>query len=102
MSATFLADWQPADTEGAAPFEDAVDAGPPVHEVTAPVVGYFRPAAELKSGDRVEVGQSVGEVVALGISNEIGSPVEGVFDAYLVDGDAPVEFGQPVARMTGT
>ena len=88
-----------ASRSGGQPEQTRASAGPPVHVVTAPVVGYFRPNSSLSEGDDVEAGQTVGEVVALGISNEIGSPTDGVFDGFLADDGAPVEYGQGVARI---
>jgi biotin carboxyl carrier protein len=64
--------------------------------VSAPAVGYFRAAADLKVGDKVSEGDKVGEVVALGLANDVTATEPGEISEVLVaDGDA-VEYGQPL------
>lgn len=98
LSATFSPDWEAAAEAPAS--EAAGEEGPPTFLVVAPVVGYFRPSG-LAVGDEVSEGQPVGEVVALGISNEVGSPADGVFDGLLAEDGAAVEYGQGLARIVG-
>lgn len=95
VTATLSPDWEPTPVVSDEPSADDVAR---VAVVTAPVVGYFR-AATLAEGDEIEVGQSVGEVVALGISNEVPSTVSGVFERFLAEDESAVEFGQGLARI---
>lgn len=81
--------------------KSAEEADSQVQEVTAPVVGYYRaPKQGVSPGDRVEAGQIVGEVVALGLANDIVSRLGGtVAEVLAKDGD-PVEYGQPVLKVS--
>lgn len=66
--------------------------------VESPVVGYFRaldPAIE--AGDEVKAGEKVGEVLALGLANDVASPVDGRVEEVCVQDGEAVEFGQTVA-----
>ena len=68
--------------------------------LTAPVVGYYRqPASPLTVGSLVKPGQVVGEVVALGIANEIVAEVEGEVTEVLVEDGAALEYGQLLAKV---
>lgn len=72
-------------------------------EVGSPYVGYFR---EVKTptvaGQSVEAGQVVGEIVALGIANDVAVPADGeVVEVLVAAGDA-VEFGQPLFKVKKT
>lgn len=68
--------------------------------VTAPVVGYYKAAEPpLEVGKRVERGDIVGIVAALGLANEVESPVSGEVVQVLVEPDQPVEFGQSLALV---
>ena len=63
-------------------------------------VGIFRePAQPLKVGDEVQVGDVVGSVVALGISNDIVSSVQGRITEVNVFDSEPVEYGQVLAMV---
>lgn len=68
--------------------------------VTSGSVGYFRERGEpLVPGRTVEEGEALGEVVALGLANEVTSPKAGTVDSVLVaQGDA-VDFGRVIARI---
>lgn len=73
---------------------------PPPVEVTAPLVGYFRELPEpLASGARVKVGQVVGQIVALGLANDVVAKAAGEVIEVLVAAGEPVEYGQPIARL---
>lgn len=68
--------------------------------VLAPVVGYVRwlpeivtPNAELKAG------QTVGEVLALGIANEITTKSAGKIKTILAESGDPVEFAQALLEI---
>jgi biotin carboxyl carrier protein len=95
LAATLSPDWEPTYVE---PEAEQGEAAAKVVVASAPVVGYFR-AADLKEGDLVEVGQSLGEVVALGISNEVASPAAGHFESFLATDGVAVEYGQGLARI---
>lgn len=77
-----------------------VPAGPVEQTVSSPAVGYFRTGEALvKVGDIVKEGDKVGEVVALGISNDVTAKQGGeVAEVCVVDGDA-VEFGQRILLL---
>lgn len=63
--------------------------------VEAPCVGYFRPASPpLSVGDKVEPGDVVGSVIALGLATDISVAVGGIVASLDVEPDQPVEFGQ--------
>ncbi|MGE0001597.1 MAG: biotin/lipoyl-containing protein [Fimbriimonadaceae bacterium] len=68
--------------------------------VTSGSVGYFRERGEpLVSGRVVDVGEVLGEVVALGLANEIASPGAGTVDTVLVAAGDVVDFGRVIARI---
>lgn len=62
--------------------------------VCAPCVGYFRPGPDLRLGMAVGAGDKIGEVYALGIANEVTSPISGKLLAVEADEGQAVEFGQ--------
>ncbi len=67
--------------------------------VSSPAVGYFRAVVELRVGDKLAPGDKVGEVVALGIANDVTAQESGeVAEVFVADGD-PVEFGQKIALL---
>jgi biotin carboxyl carrier protein len=70
--------------------------------VSSPAVGYFRSTEPLvKVGDIVKEGDKVGEVVALGLANDVTAKQGGeVAEVCVVDGDA-VEFGQRILLLRG-
>lgn len=72
-------------------------AAPVQQAVKSPAVGYFRaPEATVKVGDIVKEGDKVGEVVALGLANDVTVKEGGeVAEVCVVDGDT-VEFGQQI------
>ncbi|MCH8978319.1 MAG: biotin/lipoyl-binding protein [Armatimonadetes bacterium] len=77
--------------------------GPTDQSVESPAVGYFRaldPAVAV--GDDVEEGEKVGEVVALGLANDVASPVAGRVEEVCVQDGQAVEFGQKVAIVRHT
>lgn len=68
--------------------------------ITAGLVGFFRVGKmKLEVGQTVEAGQSVGAIAALGISSEVECPVSGEIVEVLIQPDAPVEFGQVLAKV---
>jgi biotin carboxyl carrier protein len=60
-------------------------------------VGYFKASdAMVKVGDIVKEGDKIGEVVALGLANDVTAKEGGqVAEVCVVDGDS-VEFGQRI------
>ena len=66
--------------------------------VTAGYVGEFRRSDDgPRVGDEVAEGTRLAEIEVLGILNAVLAPVEGVLTAVLVENEAPVEYGQPLA-----
>lgn len=81
--------------------DDAAPAAAPAKAVTTQLVGTFRAAEDVQVGSVLEAGQRIGEVVALGISNEITTPVSGeVLELVTADG-ARVDFGTTILRVKG-
>lgn len=61
-------------------------------------VGIFRDKGDMmKIGSEVEVGDVIGAIVALGISNDIVSAVQGRISEVNVLDSEPVEYGQVLA-----
>lgn len=82
------------------PAEDVPDAGPALVEIKAGLVGYYRRAGVgLEVGGMVESGQIVAAIAALGLISEIESPSAGEVVEVLVEPDAPVQYGQVLARI---
>lgn len=71
--------------------------------VVAPFVGYFRAGkTPLEPGSKIAQGDRVGEIVALGLSNEVLAPIDGeVVEVSVSEGDG-VEFGQVLAVLKAT
>lgn len=68
--------------------------------VRAPLVGFFQPRAQpLQVGDRVQRGEVVCLIRAMGLPNEVYSPVDGRVAEVLVEEGVPVEYGQPLYRL---
>lgn len=79
--------------------EVAPVAAPKELSVASPAVGYFRAVVELRTGDKVNEGDKVGEVVALGIANDVHAGGSGEVEEVLVsDGDS-VEYGQSLVKL---
>lgn len=68
--------------------------------IKATSVGIFRTAkVPLISGATVEVGDVIGSIFALGITNDIVSSVKGTIADILVEDGDPVEYGQVVMEV---
>lgn len=94
LSAAPVLEPEESDEPEAAPL-----AAPKELSVSSPAVGYFRAVVELRTGDKVNEGDKVGEVVALGIANDVTAGDGGEVDEVLVsDGDA-VEYGQRLVKL---
>jgi acetyl-CoA carboxylase biotin carboxyl carrier protein len=76
------------------------------HIVTSPFVGTFyrRPSPDadlyVEAGARVEKGQVLCIVEAMKLMNEIEADVSGTLAAILVEDAEPVEYGQPLFKIT--
>lgn len=79
--------------------EGEPDPGPRSGQVEAPVVGIVRWAQGTEVGAEIAVGQAVGEVLALGIANEIVSAHAGKVKAVLTEDGAAVEYGQALLEV---
>jgi acetyl-CoA carboxylase biotin carboxyl carrier protein len=101
----------PAAAPAAAAASGRAEAAPaaakePGHVVTSPFVGTFyrRPNPDspnyVSEGDKVEKGKVLCIVEAMKLMNEIEADVSGVLAAVLVEDGAPVEYGQPLFRIT--
>lgn len=98
-----LGDFAVAEGQVADPAREERDEGEPekqVVHVTSPAVGYFRlPDGSIEVGARIERGIKIGEVIAVGMANDVTADVDGEITEVLVaDGDA-VEFGQPLITV---
>jgi biotin carboxyl carrier protein len=68
--------------------------------IKATLVGYYRPAKNpLAPGMRVEKGDLVAIIAALGIANDVESTVSGEVMEVLVTPNQPVEYGQVLAKV---
>lgn len=73
------------------------DGSPKEVAVTASAVGYFK--GSLAPGEKIEVGDKIGEIVALGLANDVTSKGSGtVVEVCVADGEA-VEFGQTLLLL---
>jgi len=85
---------------------DAVEAEPEGIIVTAPMIGTFYrspgpgepPFAD--AGETIENGQTIGIIEAMKIMNEIAADTGGIVVEYLAANGQPVEYGQPLMRLT--
>lgn len=87
-----------AQPEIEAAHQTALVQDPTERQVESPAVGYFRtldPPVEV--GNEVKAGDKVGEVLALGLANDVTSPVTGKIEEVCVQDGEAVEFGQTVA-----
>ncbi len=73
-----------------------------LQQIVSPMVGTFYlasgPGADafVKTGQQVEVGQTVCVIEAMKLMNEIESDKQGIVRKVLVEDSQPVEFGQPL------
>jgi biotin carboxyl carrier protein len=70
--------------------------------VTSGYVGVFRrdPEAQLPAvGDQVAEGSKIAEVETLRMRNPVIATADGVLSAFLVEHEAAVEYGQPLALI---
>jgi acetyl-CoA carboxylase biotin carboxyl carrier protein len=98
------------DTTIAAAVQLPVTANPPIEQkfvdVTSPMVGtFYRSPAPgepsfVEVGDRIRPGQTVCIIEAMKLMNEIEAEVSGQVIEILVQNGEPVEFGQPLLRVS--
>ena len=80
--------------------EVVAEAADATFDVQSPVVGYFRPAKEkIEVGQKVEAGQIIGEIVSLGLANDVISKVAGEIIEICIEEGQPVEYGQAIAKV---
>ena len=70
-------------------------------EITAPMVGIFH-AIELgpKTEGQVQSGQVVGVIESMKLMNDVRAEVGGAVVAVLAEDGMPVEYGQPLFRLS--
>ena len=69
-------------------------------EVKSPCVGYFQAGkTEAVVGAKVEEGEVIGVIQALGIGNDVSCKSTGTIEEVFVKPGQAVEFGQPIARL---
>ncbi len=79
------------------------DLGPDEVTVTAPVVGYYREVAGgLAVGQTVAAGDLVAEILALGLANDVRSPIAGEVTEVHATPGAPLQYGEPVLTVRPT
>lgn len=77
--------------------------GDPEKRITAPVVGYFKAGKRvLEPGAIFEQGEPVGEIVSLGLANEVQVPFNCEILEVMVAPGEPVEYGQVLATLRST
>jgi biotin carboxyl carrier protein len=80
--------------------EEGNPSGPVVESICSPVVGYIKWIPDsIKIGAEIKSGQTVGEVLALGISNEIVSTCSGKVVQVLVEDGSAVEYGKSLLEV---
>jgi acetyl-CoA carboxylase biotin carboxyl carrier protein len=90
----------------AAPAAPAAVVDDKAHVVTSPFVGTFyrKPNPDSSNyvalGDKVTKGQALCIVEAMKLMNEIEADIAGKVTAILVEDGAPVEYGQPLFKIT--
>jgi acetyl-CoA carboxylase biotin carboxyl carrier protein len=70
---------------------------PPSLAIASPLVGIFRPA--VKRGEKVQPGQTIGAIEALGMPTSVDAPQSGTVEDVLVADGSPVEYGQPLLTL---
>lgn len=68
-------------------------------KVTAPVVGNLRISKNFQVGQKVETGDVIGEIVALGIANDVISKHSGLISEVLAANGDALEYGQVILEL---
>jgi biotin carboxyl carrier protein len=77
------------------------EAPPPLHWITAPMVGIFHPLdSPITPGARVEKGQVVGLIESMKLMNDVRAQEAGVICEVAIEAETPVEYGQPLFALT--
>jgi acetyl-CoA carboxylase biotin carboxyl carrier protein len=80
--------------------EPAAEAAPTTKPIKAGSVGIFRTVGEmLKVDTQVASGEVVGNIIALGLSNDVTANINGVIREVLVEDGQAVEYGQVIATV---
>lgn len=89
------------------PDETSVSGKPDGNILTSPLVGtfYAAPSEDAKPfvsvGDAVKKGQTLAIIEAMKLMNEIECECDGTVAEILAENGQPVEYGQPLFRITG-
>ena len=85
------------EAEGEPTVAEQLSAEPKETVIEAPAVGYFRAVEPaLTPGAVISAGDKIGEVVALGLANDVNTIVDGeILEVCVEDGEA-VEYGQSI------
>jgi acetyl-CoA carboxylase biotin carboxyl carrier protein len=67
-------------------------------EICSTMVGYAQ-LMDWGLGSRIERGQPLARVEALGIPNDIVAPLTGIITAWLIEHGEAVQYGQPIALI---
>ncbi len=68
--------------------------------IPSPFVGYYRANdPPLRAGQRVERGEIVASIAALGLAHDVESPLAGEIVEVLVEPGQAVQYGQPLAKV---
>lgn len=92
IGATRLSVRRPGVPSAAAPATDVRE--PRSLAIASPLVGVFRPS--VATGARLEAGQSIGAIEALGMPTSVDVPQSGTVEDLLVQDGSAVEYGQPL------
>lgn len=65
----------------------------------SPAVGYFSPASDLVMGRSIQVGDLLGSIDVLGISQEVVAPSDGIVSRVLAEDGQAVEYGQALVDI---
>ncbi|MHC4078890.1 MAG: acetyl-CoA carboxylase biotin carboxyl carrier protein, partial [Planctomycetota bacterium] len=96
----------PAPARAAAAVEEEIEEAAEGEVFVSPMVGTFYRAPAPEADPFVEVGERVAPdttlcvIEAMKVMNEIKAEVDGEITAILVENGEPVEFGQPLFRIT--
>lgn len=102
-SSSFAAKLGAAASNGVAPsgvLETDLASQPKAVPIAASCVGFYQPTdSALSIGRHVDKGEIVASIAALGLKNDVESPISGEIVEVLVKPDQAVEFGQALALV---
>ena len=79
--------------------------GPTESVIRAPLLGYFHRGASaggrpfVGAGDRLAAGVTIGTITVLGLPSDVVTDAAVEIVSFLIEDGAPVEYGQPLARV---